>query len=97
MEGCRVVTLEEARRLMKIGPKRSSGKGDNNPPIYKEDVERAGEEQTKDYVAMALDHYNATTEGPKYELVEAIGVNGNSPYWVMVSCLLYRQTSLHCY
>ncbi|KAL6519791.1 hypothetical protein OROMI_032685 [Orobanche minor] len=61
---------------MKIGPKRSSGKGDNNPPIYKEDVERAGEEQTKEYVAMALDHYNATTEGPKYELVEAIGVNG---------------------
>ncbi|KAL6554750.1 hypothetical protein OROHE_007489 [Orobanche hederae] len=78
VQGCLpsgVVTLEEARRLMKIGPERRSSKVDNNPPIYIEDVERAGEEQTKEYVAMALDHYNATTEGPKYELVEAVGVD----------------------
>ncbi|KAL6530026.1 hypothetical protein OROMI_028671 [Orobanche minor] len=73
----RIVSFEEAKRLLAI-MKRMDVKFNiaDNPPVYREDAERDAEENTKNCAAMALDHYNATTEGPKYELVEAIYANG---------------------
>ncbi|KAL6581765.1 hypothetical protein OROMI_005779 [Orobanche minor] len=71
-----VEKFNRIRKMFKKHAERCKADPNFDPPIYKEDVEKAGKEQTKKLVPMALEHYNATTGGPKYELVEAIGSNG---------------------